>query len=596
MNSAFLIKHNNKCYCSNCNEEIVINKNNPKEYIKRTHEKQCNISFVNFDNPRIADDIYAYNLKVINDELVLEILRGSFYDSFKFNKVYEAFFTKNSRIVKESGEENIYYWKEILKENFFYEDIYQSNRLNLNSEAEISIINEVFPYIPFIENISDFIDIYLTKGYTENKKLLDKELAKIPHQKIDLNIGNIYNRKNLCLCYLKEHEVLNEVFFEVTYIEGKCINGKINIIYKNRCLISDNYIYNPKNMSLDLLNSNNILYLPFRYEKFSNKYKHIKLKEYIKSGGKKIIPFIFSSTNNRCLELLGKSELGYLADNYQNINDIDLSGTNVKSIFGIPIKALKCLNSKDFIEYINVSQKIKPFVDLYNYQRMVYFETFNKSTIEFLRQNMFKNNSDVYDFDKKDILKYIKYTQSKVFENYNDKNIVYINIYTDYLNMCNRNNLYPEGRFPKNLIHCHDLMCHYQKERIEANRNAAFIDAIKNPRYQNLKTDAVESDEFVILLPRTADDLVEESYQMHNCVRSYVEAVARGSTYILFLRHNKKRSNSYITIEVSANYYLRQVKASHNAEPPIKVIEFVKKWAKEKNIIIDNCYDLKYAS
>jgi hypothetical protein len=162
--------------------------------------------------------------------------------------------------------------------------------------------------------------------------------------------------------------------------------------------------------------------------------------------------------------------------------------------------------------------------------------------------------------------------------------------------MCNRNNLYPEGRFPKNLIHCHDLMCHYQKERIEANRNAAFIEAIKNPRYQNLKTDAVESDEFVILLPRTADDLVEESYQMHNCVRSYVEAVARGSTYILFLRHNKKRSNSYITIEVSANYYLRQVKASHNAAPPTKVIEFVKKWAKEKNIIVDNCYDLKYVS
>jgi len=178
--------------------------------------------------------------------------------------------------------------------------------------------------------------------------------------------------------------------------------------------------------------------------------------------------------------------------------------------------------------------------------------------------------------------------------------------FIDYTNMCIMTRLWPYKRFPdqKDIEVAHDVIMNYMNERRQAVKtvrstewNEAFEKALLNEDYTNLivlpDTFFFELSNYILLMPRTAEDLVEESYQMRNCVRSYVSSVAMGRTYILFLRKKTSKSKSFITIEVTENYRVAQVKGKGNAHPPYDVIEWVRKWANAKNLTYQDCYDLQ---
>lgn len=590
---SFLLKRIGKCYCSKCMNEITIDKNNPKNIAIRNHEKECNTVFINSQTPRNFNDVYAFSFSIDNNKLKLSIYKGELSnESFQYNEIYRALFEPNSKEIEEEGEENIDYWISIMEENFFYDDIYDLDELNLSNETSDSTIRKVFPNIGYIKNIPDFIRIYKTKGYRLPEKSYEKELAKIPAQKLDLNIGKSYSRQRIKICFYREHIIENKAFIEVNYVYGLCKDGKVEPLEKNRVIISDNYIYNPKNIDMRCFYEDNIIHKPYKFNKFYELCPEVKLKEYIESGGTKIVPFILSTNNDLKLELIGKAGLGYIADNYQYIEDADFSATNVKKMFGLPIKALKCLNSMDFVDYIFSKRKLEEFKKIYKIQRMVFNGIFTKETLEFIKDNI-RQTPKIGCFNEKDILKYINYTQNVLPNIKTEENMSNVAFYSDYLNMCNMYNLYPGGKFPDNLKHYHDLMVMYKKERYEADKAEAFSLSLANPNYYNLATRETKQSEFVILLPRCAQDLVEESYNMNNCVRGYVDRVANGHTYILFLRRKSEKSKSLVTIEVSTDYKLIQAKASYNRKPSDKVISFIKKWCSLKDIDCSNCRDVK---
>ena len=95
-----------------------------------------------------------------------------------------------------------------------------------------------------------------------------------------------------------------------------------------------------------------------------------------------------------------------------------------------------------------------------------------------------------------------------------------------------------------------------------------------------------EEDEFLILLPVESDDLYREGSAMHNCVRSYTNAVCRGITRIVFLRKKDEPGKSLGTIEVSSNNHLVQAKAFANGHLGRQAQLFVRKWAKVKKLAI----------
>jgi hypothetical protein len=56
-----------------------------------------------------------------------------------------------------------------------------------------------------------------------------------------------------------------------------------------------------------------------------------------------------------------------------------------------------------------------------------------------------------------------------------------------------------------------------------------------------------------IIVPKTAQDIIDEGARMHHCVGSYVNCVLDNSTYIVFVRHKDTPDNCYITCQVHTN-------------------------------------------
>lgn len=63
---------------------------------------------------------------------------------------------------------------------------------------------------------------------------------------------------------------------------------------------------------------------------------------------------------------------------------------------------------------------------------------------------------------------------------------------------------------------------------------------------------------FTIVAPQTAQDIVNEGIKMHHCVGSYVDRVANGETFIVFVRRAETPDIPYITCQVNTNGVLGQ--------------------------------------
>lgn len=74
-----------------------------------------------------------------------------------------------------------------------------------------------------------------------------------------------------------------------------------------------------------------------------------------------------------------------------------------------------------------------------------------------------------------------------------------------------------------------------------------------------------EKDNFIVIVPTTSDEFVQEANAQNNCVNSwYKERVANKETHIVFVRKKSNPSKSYITCEVSNNGYIKQFLLANN--------------------------------
>lgn len=103
--------------------------------------------------------------------------------------------------------------------------------------------------------------------------------------------------------------------------------------------------------------------------------------------------------------------------------------------------------------------------------------------------------------------------------------------------------------------------------------------------------DGKYKDKYSIILPTDAKDIILEGKYMRHCVASYVSKVAREDCVILFLRPSAALKTSYVTIEynVSSNSVV-QIKGAHNTRVDHEVLEYIKTWAKERNVTINSYY------
>lgn len=158
-----------------------------------------------------------------------------------------------------------------------------------------------------------------------------------------------------------------------------------------------------------------------------------------------------------------------------------------------------------------------------------------------------------------------------------------IQIWIDYLRMakkCNYDLKDKTRRFPSSLKKEHDgAVFVFNKLRDEFLEEGFAVNAKKNKALEYSHGD------YFVKIPETPNDVVEEATAQHNCLRSYIERISDGKSIIAFVRKKAEPDRSYVTVEISPEMSIVQVKGYCNSNPKgEKLGEFFSKWRTAKKL------------
>lgn len=229
------------------------------------------------------------------------------------------------------------------------------------------------------------------------------------------------------------------------------------------------------------------------------------------------------------IELLAKMKLYNLALREREF----LNGGNFNTIFGV---------SKDYYQFMKrnnityVQLKLLRMLQEKDIKKIKYLEHFIS-----YGENI-DNLEEIANYIP--INRFIKYTKL-----HHRKVDVYM--YKDYLRFASvlgldlKNNRYA---FPKDLKATHDKL----EAQYEINSKRIINNAIKK-RGKLLSKYIYKNKQFIVFPAKSVSDLVNESRQQNNCVRTYTEKYADGTCDIYFLRNIDTPKKSLVTVEVRNN-------------------------------------------
>lgn len=154
--------------------------------------------------------------------------------------------------------------------------------------------------------------------------------------------------------------------------------------------------------------------------------------------------------------------------------------------------------------------------------------------------------------------------------------------FRDYLSMCYQ--MYDgkiKEKYPKHLKTDHDKLVMKFNLWRRYKDDLAILELTED--YKNLE---FAGKEYSILIPKNSAEIVDEGVQQSNCVGSYIERIAKGDTYVCFMRKTIDLESSWVTIEVNKRNEVCQVKGFANRNTYKEEDDFIKKWAKDKGLKI----------
>lgn len=176
--------------------------------------------------------------------------------------------------------------------------------------------------------------------------------------------------------------------------------------------------------------------------------------------------------------------------------------------------------------------------------------------------------------------------------------------YSDYLDMAAERGM----ELTDDIVRVNPKMMEYHNRYLEEKnrkRDAERISKLRK-KFPNIKKDykenckkmAWENDEYVVLVPRDVEDIVDEGRKQHHCVAAsdtYMKRMNEHKSFILFLRKKKNPEEPYYTLEVELtkqNIVIRQRYAEYNRTPDVKEVDKVlsawKKDIKKRRIKLSN--------
>lgn len=138
-----------------------------------------------------------------------------------------------------------------------------------------------------------------------------------------------------------------------------------------------------------------------------------------------------------------------------------------------------------------------------------------------------------------------------------------------------------EQKYPKNLKSALQRLSYEHKLHEEEIFNKQW--AIVSDKMRELE---FTDDVYLIKSPRCKNDLIYEAEHQHNCVMGYAEKVRRGEEQILFMRRCEEENKPLVTLEVLPGGRVGQIFRACNEAPSDEEMEFIRKWAEAKKLIM----------
>ena len=356
------------------------------------------------------------------------------------------------------------------------------------------------------------------------------------------------------------------------------------------------YITNIKGEKLDITIENvkaflkNIDDMEFLNEvtKGSKELRNLMLSTYNKKGGenwgdKKIcnsLPYMVRHVQLNVLANVGFSEKFLEGFIYSLYYEYYNNGTKPHEILGIEKYMIKYI--KDFDNWNHeYKESLNWMHEKFGADNVKYmFELSDDTTglISLLRNpHTFKELINTFHYDFKRLIKYI-------FIDVRYQGLVSprdtLSILKDANVMAKKIGVELSEKYPKSLKLTHDVLTMNYNSMVKEENKKAFDDMYgewKN-KYE------YHNDKFSIIAPKTPNDIVLEGSSQNNCCSSYIDSVRDKKCVILFLRRTKLKDVSEVTVEVRENKIV-QIKAFANRNISKEHEEFVKEWAKAKNLI-----------
>lgn len=394
-----------------------------------------------------------------------------------------------------------------------------------NCNKKYNIKNEIYKVYSY-ELYDDYILNFCIYYFDIQDALLLYKFEidyNINNQNYEITITNVYQITNLGL-----YDLVNDVYKSFKEYEKEYVTNKTYIIDNHTYLYKDN---------LDILKTN---YL----------YKYTLLWEfkYIENININLLSLALYPIYYKQFEYLMKMGLYNLAIN----NPYDYVHKNFKDNFGLDKKYY------EFMKEINITKEELEILKI--------IKEPNKELIDYYSDNSYLA-IELSRYVKLDKLK--KYLES---QNLSSESLYEYRDYISYLEKLSLDLTDKDNLFPKNLLEEHDKL----ELQIELAENKDINDKITSLS-NILKINTYEDDKYVIYSANNIESLIDESRQMHNCVRTYIESVGENKCQIYFMRHKKSVNESFVTIEVKDNSIV-QARCKYNKLPDDKIKEVLKKW------------------
>lgn len=452
----------------------------------------------------------------------------------EFNDIIE-----NVKTYKKINELNIKDFVEKILNKLYLYDLEKDNYMCLKCKSilkngicghcnkKYNIENEIYKIYSY-ELYDDYIlNFYIYYFDMQETLLLYKFRIdyNINNQNYKIGINNVYQITNLGLYDLVTDEYISFKEYEKKYI-----------IDKNYIIDSHEYLYKD---NLDILKTN---YL----------YKYTLLWELknIEDININLLSLTLYPIYYKQFEYLMKMGLYNLAIN----NPYNYTHKNFKENFGVDKKYYEFMKKNNITEdELEILKIIKEP---------------NKELIDYYSSNSYLA-IELSKYVKLDNLK--KYLESQKLSN------DYLYEYRDYISYLEKLSLDLTDKtnlFPKKLLEEHDKL-ELQIELTENKDIEVKINFLSNI----LKINIYEDDKYIIYPASSIKSLIDESRQMHNCVRTYINNFGENKCQIYFMRRKDDVNKSFVTVEVKDNIVV-QARCKYNELPDSKINEVLKKWEK----------------